>query len=204
MTDVRPCGDRAVLVEYDDLDEVVAAYDRLVAAPPDGVVDIVPAARTILLHLDPAVTDVRSVAGTVETLDVHAVAQRGGDHVEVPVIYDGEDLPEVAALTGLSEADVVAVHTGQEWTVAFCGFAPGFGYLVGEDDRLRVGRRTTPRTKVPAGAVALAGEFSGVYPRESPGGWQLIGRTDLPTWDLDRTPPALLAPGTRVRFREAG
>jgi KipI family sensor histidine kinase inhibitor len=120
--------------------------------------------------------------------------------VEIPVCYDGEDLAEVGELTGLGADGVVEAHTGQTWTVAFAGFAPGFGYLVGEDDRLHVPRRTTPRTKVPAGAVGLAGEFSGVYPRESPGGWQLIGSTRLPMWDLDRDPPALLQPGLRVRF----
>jgi KipI family sensor histidine kinase inhibitor len=108
----------------------------------------------------------------------------------------------VAGLTGLSPEDVVAAHTGQTWRVAFAGFAPGFGYLVGEDDRLHVPRRDEARTRVPAGAVALAGEYAGVYPRTSPGGWQLIGRTDLVLFDPDRDPPALLRPGTRVRFVE--
>jgi KipI family sensor histidine kinase inhibitor len=122
--------------------------------------------------------------------------------VEVPVTYDGEDLAEVGELTGLGERGVVEAHTAQEWTVAFCGFSPGFGYLVGTDDRLHVPRRSTPRTRVPAGAVALAGEFAGVYPRESPGGWQLIGHTGLRAWDIDRDPPALLLPGVRVRFVE--
>jgi KipI family sensor histidine kinase inhibitor len=120
--------------------------------------------------------------------------------IEIPVHYDGADLAEVGELTGLGERGVVEAHTGQTWTVAFAGFAPGFGYLVGEDDRLHVPRRSTPRTKVPPGAVGLAGEFSGVYPRESPGGWQLIGRTELRMWDLDRDPPALLQPGMHVRF----
>ena len=117
--------------------------------------------------------------------------------------YDGEDLAEVGRLTGLGERGVVEAHTGQTWTVAFAGFSPGFGYLIGQDDRLHVPRRDNPRTKVPAGSVGLAGEFSGVYPRESPGGWQLLGRTDLAMWDLDRDPPALLHPGVRVRFVES-
>ncbi|MFD0777089.1 allophanate hydrolase subunit 1, partial [Streptomonospora algeriensis] len=122
--------------------------------------------------------------------------------LEVPVQYDGRDLADIAALTGLSEREVVLAHTGAEWTVAFCGFAPGFGYLVCDDPRLRVPRRSEARARVPAGAVALAGEFSGIYPRASPGGWQLLGTTELVTWNLDRDPPALLRPGVRVRFRE--
>ena len=114
--------------------------------------------------------------------------------------YDGPDLSDVARHTGLSEEEVVEAHTGTPWRVAFGGFAPGFGYLAGGDERLRVPRRDSARTAVPAGAVALADRFSGVYPRESPGGWQLIGTTDLPMWDLDRDPPALLRPGVPVRF----
>ncbi|MET0315460.1 MAG: allophanate hydrolase subunit 1, partial [Rhodococcus fascians] len=124
------------------------------------------------------------------------------DTVVVAVTYDGEDLSDVAEATGLTVAEVVRAHTEQTWTVAFGGFAPGFGYLVGQDDRLTVPRRTTPRTTVPAGSVGLAGEFSGVYPRSSPGGWQLIGRTDAVLWDVERDPPALLRPGVTVRFEQ--
>ncbi|WP_162794848.1 5-oxoprolinase subunit B family protein, partial [Nonomuraea lactucae] len=127
---------------------------------------------------------------------------RAGE-VEIPVVYDGADLADVAALSGLSEREVVAAHTGTPWTVAFCGFAPGFGYLVGGDPRLVVPRRAESRVRVPAGSVALAAEFSAVYPRESPGGWQLIGRTRVAVWDLAADPPALLRPGIRVRFTEA-
>ena len=118
--------------------------------------------------------------------------------------YDGPDLAEVARLTGLDESEVVAAHTGTPWRIAFGGFAPGFAYLTGGDERLRVPRRDEPRTTVPAGAVGLAGEFSGVYPRPSPGGWQLIGSTEARLWDPDRDPPALLEPGGWVRFVEAG
>ena len=114
--------------------------------------------------------------------------------------YDGADLAEVAAMTGLDPAEVVRAHTSTLWRVAFGGFVPGFGYLVGGDPRLHVPRRESPRTRVPAGSVALAGEFTGVYPRASPGGWQLIGTTDAVLWDPDRSPPAVLTPGTRVRF----
>jgi KipI family sensor histidine kinase inhibitor len=123
--------------------------------------------------------------------------------VELPVRYDGEDLDEVADLLGLTRADVIALHTSSDWRVAFCGFAPGFAYLVTDHDRLRVPRRASPRPSVPAGSVGLAGEFSGVYPRSSPGGWQLIGSTDAVLWDPSASRPALLAPGTRVRFVEA-
>jgi KipI family sensor histidine kinase inhibitor len=111
----------------------------------------------------------------------------------------------VARLTGMTPDEVVAAHTGTLWQVGFGGFAPGFAYLIGGDERLNVPRQSEPRTRVPAGSVALAGEFSGVYPRESPGGWQLIGRTSENTadlWDVDRDPPALLRPGMWVQFRE--
>jgi KipI family sensor histidine kinase inhibitor len=200
--DLRPCGEHALLVEVGDLDEVLALYASLDEDPVPGVVDMVPAARALVLHLDPEVTDVRQVAGAVRAVEVRRGSRPAAGHLEVPVVYDGSDLADVARLTGLTEREVVAVHTGQEWTVAFCGFAPGFGYLVGEDDRLSVPRRENPRTRVPPGAVGLAGEFSGVYPRESPGGWQLIGRTELVAWDITRDPPALLTPGVRVRFVE--
>jgi len=122
----------------------------------------------------------------------------------VPVHYDGPDLEAVAAHTGLTPAEVVSAHTGMPWRVAFGGFVPGFAYLVGGDPRLVVPRRESPRARVPAGAVGLAGEFSGVYPRASPGGWQLVGTTDLVLWDVDRDPPALLRPGVVVRFVEVG
>jgi KipI family sensor histidine kinase inhibitor len=198
-----PCAEAGLLVELADLEEVLALYAELDEAQPDGVVDMVPAARTLLLTLDPAVTDVARVSAAVRACTPRPGVRPDAGHLEVPVVYDGADLAEVSSLTGLTEREVVAAHTGQEWTVAFCGFAPGFGYLVGQDDRLHVPRRSNPRTKVPPGAVGLAGEFSGVYPRESPGGWQLLGHTPLVVWDLDRDPPALLAPGVRVHFVEA-
>lgn len=198
-----PCGDTGLLVELGDLDDVLALYAELVDAPPEGVVDLVPAARTLMLRLDPTRTDADLVGRAVRAVEPQPGNRPDSGHLDVPVVYDGEDLAEVGRLTGLGERGVVEAHTSQEWTVAFCGFAPGFGYLVGTDDRLTVPRRSVPRTRVPARAVALAGEFSGVYPRESPGGWQLIGHTTLQPWDLDRDPPALLVPGLRVRFVEA-
>ncbi|MEN3539686.1 allophanate hydrolase subunit 1 [Microbispora sp. ZYX-F-249] len=195
------CGEHAVLVELDRLEEVVALYDALAADPPPGVVGIVPAARTVLVRFEPPARH-----AMVESA-ILAVRPAGGrrataDEVVIPVVYDGADLADVAALTGLTEREVVAVHTGTLWTVAFCGFAPGFGYLIGGGPRLAVPRRPESRVRVPTGAVGLAGEFSGVYPRESPGGWQLIGRTETAVWDIAADPPALLRPGVRVRFTE--
>lgn len=198
-----PCGDSGLLVELADLDDVLALYAELVDAPPEGVVDLVPAARTLMLRIDPTRSDPSRVGQAVSAVEPRRGNRPDAGRVEVPVAYDGEDLAEVGRLTGLGERGVVEAHTAQEWTVAFCGFAPGFGYLVGTDERLSVPRRSVPRTRVPARAVALAGEFSGVYPRESPGGWQLIGHTTVQPWDLDRDPPALLVPGVRVRFVEA-
>lgn len=198
-----PCGDVGLLVELADLDEVLAMYAELDQAQPEGVVDMVPAARTLLLTLDPAVTTPSAVAKVVREATLRPGARPHAGDIEVPVTYDGPDLGEVASLTGMSECEVIAAHTEQEWTVAFCGFAPGFGYMVRSDERLTVPRRTDPRTKVPPGSVAVAGGFSSVYPRESPGGWQLIGRTDVVPWDLARDPPALFSPGVRVRFVEA-
>jgi KipI family sensor histidine kinase inhibitor len=197
---VLPSGSAAVLVELDDLDEVLALHAALAAEPPPGVLDIVPAARTVLLVLDPARTSPAAVEEAVRRTTPRPSSARAADVVELPVRYDGEDLGELAGLLGIGPAELVRRHTGEEWTVAFCGFAPGFGYLVQPGGRWDVPRRGTPRTAVPPGSVALAGEFSGVYPRESPGGWQLIGRTDVAVFDLDRDPAALLRPGVRVRF----
>lgn len=198
-----PCGETGLLVEVDDLDGVLALYAELVDDPPEGVVDLVPAARTLMIRLDPDRTQPELVAAAVRAVRPRGSARSESGLLEIPVTYDGEDLAEVGELTGLGERGVVEAHTGQEWTVAFCGFAPGFGYLVGAEDLLHVPRRRNPRTRVPSRSVALAGAFTSVYPRESPGGWQLIGRTDIEPWDLDRDPPALMQPGTRVRFVEA-
>jgi KipI family sensor histidine kinase inhibitor len=193
-----PYGAGAVLLECADLAETQRlrpAIEQRFAA----VTEIVPGARTLLLRLDRPL----STAERQDLLDLpgtEATAAAEQEPVTLSVDYSGPDLPEVAERTGMSTDEVVATHTGQVWTVAFCGFAPGFGYLVGEHERLDVPRRDRPRTTVPAGAVGLAGAFSGVYPRSGPGGWQLIGRTDATLWDLDRDPPALLRPGGRVRF----
>ena len=204
---IRPAGPRAVLVDCDDLAQAMVLHRALAADRPVGVVDLVPAARTVLVTFDEVTTGRDRLARRIrEELDRPSTpvgpATRPGDVVEIGVVYDGADLAEVAARTGLTTAEVVRRHTGGSYVVAFCGFSPGFGYLVGADPALTVPRRASPRPRVPAGSVALAGEFTGVYPRAGPGGWQLIGRTTAPLWDLDRDAPALLVPGRRVRFQE--
>jgi KipI family sensor histidine kinase inhibitor len=198
-----PSGSTALLVELDSLEDVLALYAALAEDTPDGVVDVVPAARTVLLVTDPARTTLAAVADAVRRTTPRPDARAAGDTVGLPVHYDGEDLAEAADLLSLTTEELVQRHTGTEWTVAFCGFSPGFGYLVQPGAGWDVPRRSTPRTRVPPGSVALAGEFSGVYPRESPGGWQLIGRTDVAVFDVARDPAALLRPGVRVRFAAA-
>src|SRR6478735_9169052 len=201
-------GDRALLLEFDGTAEVLAWTDTLRAADLLGVVDIVPAARTILLKLAgsryqaPTRQRLRQVRLSEDALAESAAPADGDADIVIDATYDGEDLDEVARLTGLAPQEIVAAHTGRPWRVGFSGFAPGFAYLVGGDERLAVPRRSDPRTKVPVGSVGLAGEFSGIYPRESPGGWQLIGRTSAVLWDVDRENPALLTPGLWVQFRE--
>ena len=202
--ELLPYGDRALLVELDSTEAALAYAAALRSRPDAAVGEIVPAARTVLVVAgdDAAVGDLRQVLLGV-SLKHDPAGLEEAPTVEIPVTYDGQDLADVARLTGLSEEEVVAAHTGQTWRVAFGGFAPGFGYLLGEDDRLHVPRRAQSRTEVPPGSVGLAGEYSGIYPRTSPGGWQLIGHTDVRLWDLERDPPALLAPGVRVSFVRA-
>lgn len=200
-------GDRALLLEFDSAAKVLAWTDTLRAAELQGVVDLVPAARTVLVKLAgsqyqaPTHQRIGRLRLSEDALADSAAPADGEADVVIDVVYDGEDLDEVARLTGLTADEVVAAHTGRPWRVGFSGFAPGFGYLVGGDERLVVPRRSDPRTKVPVGAVGLAGEFSGIYPRESPGGWQLIGRTSAVLWDVDRDNPALLTPGMWVQFQ---
>lgn len=197
-------GASGVLVELDNLEQVIGLHAALRRTPPAGTLDLVPAARTVLVVFDGSATTADRVAADVRRTEIGPAGERGGSLVELPVVYDGEDLHDVAKMTGLTEREVVARHQQPQYRVAFCGFAPGFAYIAGGDPALRVPRRDTPRTSVPAGSVGLADEFTGVYPRDMPGGWQLIGRTDVALWRLDREPPALLPPGTRVRFVERG
>jgi 5-oxoprolinase (ATP-hydrolysing) subunit B len=195
---VRPYGDAAVLVEVDDPNAILGLRDALTDVA--GVDELVPGARTLLIRFDARATSPSLLADAVTAAEHGPVRQHDGGHVDVDVHYDGADLDDVAAAAGCSVHAVIERHTASEYTVAFCGFAPGFAYLTGLDPSLHVARMPSPRTSVPAGSVAIAGEFTGVYPRSSPGGWRLLGRTDAPLWDLDRTPPALLTPGTTVRF----
>jgi KipI family sensor histidine kinase inhibitor len=199
----RPMGRTALLLEVADDGEVAALLRELTERRRSGalgpVEEIVPAARTVLLD---GVADPQALLRRLADLRLDPPAPGAGPLVEVPTVYDGADLAEVAALWGVDEAEAVRIHTGCEYRVAFCGFSPGFAYLTGLPETLAVPRRATPRTRVPAGSVALAGPYTGVYPGASPGGWQLIGRTGLPLWDPGQEPPALLSPGTRVRFTE--
>ncbi len=208
---VHDYGDQALLLEFGSTAEVLAWTEALNEAGLPGVLDIVPASRTVLIKLAgpryqaPTRQRLGKLRVTAE-IRSHATAPFDGRaDIEIDVVYDGADLDEVARLTGMTPDQVVAAHTGTQWRVGFGGFAPGFAYLIGGigvAERLNVPRQSEPRTRVPAGSVALAGEFSGVYPRESPGGWQLIGRTEAELWDVDRDPPALLRPGMWVQFRE--
>jgi KipI family sensor histidine kinase inhibitor len=194
---------RHLLVECEDLTATMALHRSLEAAGLPGVVELVPAARTVLISFDPRRTGAEALEEAIRGLERTDSSTGEAREVTIDVRYDGEDLAEVAELLSVSPAEVIARHQAATWQVAFAGFAPGFGYLAGDDELFDVPRRSSPRTRVPIGAVALAGEFTGVYPRSSPGGWQLIGRTEARLWDLDRQPPALFVPGTIVRFVEA-
>ncbi|MFD0485694.1 5-oxoprolinase/urea amidolyase family protein [Kineococcus sp. GCM10028916] len=197
-----PCGSDGLLVEVADLDEALALHASLTAGPPPGTTELVPAARTVLIRFQPLLTSAATLAAAVRDRSLPRGATATGTLVEIPVHYDGEDLAEVARTCGIDVPDLVRRHTAATWTVAFTGFAPGFAYLAGDDPVLDVPRRGTPRTTIPAGSVALAGRFGGIYPRASPGGWRLLGRTSATMWDVERAEPALLRPGMRVRFVE--
>lgn len=196
-----PMGERAVLAEVAGLSAVLTLHAALAADPPAGIDDLVPAARTVLVVFDPDRIAPPAVAAWILAAARSAPdAVAPGPLVEVPVRYDGADLDATAALLGISVPSLVARHAAAQWTVAFTGFAPGFAYLVSDDWGLDVARLPEPRTRVPAGAVGLAGGFSGAYPRETPGGWRLIGTTDAVLFDPDAADPVLLPPRSRVRF----
>ncbi|MBX9471751.1 5-oxoprolinase subunit B family protein [Microcella sp.] len=199
-----PCGDRALLAEFDTLECALAAQMTWSAAAHAGIVELVPGARTVLVRIDPIVT---GLGATEQWLTAHLPADAesrvpsSGSMITVPVSYDGDDLAVVAEVWGCSLDAVAARHAATEWVCAFIGFTPGFGYLTPVDaDLPALPRRATSRAAVPPGSVALAAEYCGIYPRESPGGWQLIGRTAVSLWDAERDSPALVTPGTRVRF----
>jgi KipI family sensor histidine kinase inhibitor len=202
---LRPAGPRAILVEFDNPALVRDFHAEARRRRADGrlaaTVELVPSARTLLLdELD----DQAAVARDLRTWRPEPAATANPREVLIPTVYDGPDLADVAAHWDVDVADVRRIHSELVHEVAFIGFSPGFAYITGIPEELRLPRRTTPRTRVPAGSVAVADGFTGVYPRESPGGWQLLGRTTVAMWDQDRDPPSLLAAGDRVRFVDAG
>ncbi|WOF21758.1 urea amidolyase family protein [Microbacterium betulae] len=202
MRRVLTASDRALLVEEKDLDATMRLHAALAAAGLAGVTELVPAARTVLVRFDPLRTTASALRRALEAIPLAERDPAAASDVVIGVRYGGEDLADVAADLGVTAEELVARHAAATWRVAFTGFAPGFGYLVGDDPLFDVPRRASPRTSVPPGSVALAGPYSGVYPRASPGGWRLIGRTDAVLWDLERDPPALLVPGAVVRFAD--
>jgi KipI family sensor histidine kinase inhibitor len=203
MTRFLPVNLDALLVELDDLPQTLALLASLQDEPIAGIEELVPAARTILVRFRPSGITQQALVTAIGARRLDRQVERASTRVEIEVDYNGEDLDEVAQMLGIAREEVIARHTGTDYTVAFTGFAPGFAYLSGGDPSLDVPRRKTPRTQVPAGAVALAGQFSAVYPQASPGGWQLLGVTKTPMWDLGREVPALLQPGFRVGFVDA-
>lgn len=196
-------GTDGLLIELADMEQALALFDQLLATPLAGVGEVVPAARTVLVRFDPLLTSVAQLREQLTSVDLSKRSVLSGETFDIPVIYDGEDIAEVAALLGWSIPELIQRHTAAVYTVAFTGFAPGFAYMSCSDPAFDVPRRSSPRVRIPAGSVALAGRFGGIYPSDSPGGWQLLGRTTIPMWDLSRVRPALLVPGDRVRFREA-
>ena len=201
----RPVGATALLVEVDGPDEVRALHAELLRRRAGGgvppIADVVPGLCTVLLD---GVADPGGLARAMDGWHVPAVDPVDGPLVEIPIVYNGADLEHVAEQWGMRIDDAVSAHAAIEFRVAFLGFAPGFAYLTGLPEQLRVPRLPTPRPSVPAGAVGLADRFCGIYPRATPGGWQLVGRTELVLWDATRPEPALLAPGVRVRFVAVG
>jgi KipI family sensor histidine kinase inhibitor len=195
---VLPAGPDALLVELADAADVPLLYADL--RREMRCRDVVPGARTVLLD---GVDDLEAARSYLGFWSPSGLADGSeGGLVELPTTYDGEDLDDVARRWDMTRAEAVATHTGTTFTVAFVGFAPGFAYCTGLPLELAVPRLDRPRPRVPAGAVGVAGEYTAAYPTASPGGWRLLGRTTARLWDAARDEPALLAPGTRVRFVE--
>lgn len=201
-----------MLVELDSADEAAALHARLAALPDDGavhgLVETMPGLRTLLVRFDPALTDRSRLVRRLDEVWSAAAANgiaadEPGDEVSLRLDYSGPDLDDVAQHTGLTPAKVIAAHQARRYRVVLIGMAPGFYFLAGGDPQLRVPRRSSPRVDVPKGAVGLAGEFTGIYPRSGPGGWQLIGRAVDDLWHPTRLPAALLSPGTSIRFAAA-
>jgi KipI family sensor histidine kinase inhibitor len=203
---LMPAGTAAVLAEVADLEEMMALYRGLQQARDTpgghGITELVPAVRTVLIEFDPAITTARRVAELAAEQSLTAVPDDAGDVVTIQAVYDGPDLDATCEALGMTRAAFVLWHTEVRWRVAFTGFAPGFGYLVSPGHTVSIPRLREPRTKVPAGSIAMADVFTGIYPTESPGGWRIVGRTDHLLFDVDRPQPVTLTPGTAVRFEE--
>lgn len=201
---IRAYGRAALLIELDTLDTVLGVLAGIRCDPPSWLVDAVPGARTLLVRVDVGTSTLAAAATEIRRRGTRGQtgAPPAGTGITVRVTYDGIDLPAVAEHVGCTPTEIVQRHAAASYVVAFIGFAPGFYFLAGGHDSLRVPRRPSPRTSVPRGAVALAGEFTGIYPRTGPGGWQVIGHTPDEPWDPVRTPAALLTPNTTVRFVE--
>ena len=207
----QPLGDSAVLVTLsknitpETTDRVLAIDQAVRAAQIEGVVDCVPAYTSLLVKYDPAKIEFENLTKKIQSIKVQSrdAYKTESRRVEIPVRYGGDqgpDLENVAGLTGLTTAEVIHLHSSAEYTVCFIGFLPGFPYLSGMDPRLAAPRLATPRQLVPAGSVGIAGSQTGIYPLDSPGGWQIIGRTPLTIFDPHREPPVLLKAGDRVKF----
>jgi KipI family sensor histidine kinase inhibitor len=206
----QPIGDSALLVTFGErvdlaVNRQALSLARLLAASPlPGLGEAVPGYATLLVHYDPLLLDYHHLEDLVrQHLSAGEVLALEPRRVEVPVVYGGEagpDLGFVAGHAGLSEAEVVRIHSGRDYPVFMMGFTPGFPYLGGMDPAIAAPRLATPRTRVPAGSVGIAGEQTGIYPLDSPGGWRIIGRTALSLFDPSREPPFLLAPGDLVRY----
>lgn len=196
-----PAGSDCFLVELADLEATLTLLDALLADMPEGVIEAIPAAQTIMVRFDPLVTDRGRLTALISRLDLTKRSSRQGELFEIPVTYDGEDLGDVAEILGWTVDEVIRRHREATYTVAFTGFAPGFAYMTCDDPGFDVPRRKSPRVRIPAGSVAIAGKFGGIYPSDTPGGWQLLGSTPLRMWDPTRARAALLSPGDRVRFR---
>jgi KipI family sensor histidine kinase inhibitor len=198
---LSPVGADSLLVDLDTPEEAQAWHARILNHRSAGTLvpvrEIVPGEKTVLLY---GISDADAMAAQLRQWSVPPLTADSGPLIEIPVRYDGADLPTVADLWGVTQDDVARIHSATHYRVAFCGFAPGFAYMLGLEERCHVPRKAEPRTCVPAGSVALAGPYTGIYPRASPGGWQLIGTTDVRLWDMERAPAAMLSPGTRVRF----
>lgn len=206
MTRVVSFGEAAFLVELEQrIDPAVAAQARSIADAweAEGHGPGLPTYAAALLRFDPLALDADSAEAAAKRIAKSAMgspATRPGKLVEIPTRYDGEDLEEVARMSGLSVAELIAAHTGREHHAYFVGFVPGFAYLGSTDPRIVAPRRPSPRPRVPSGAVAVADGQTGVYPSPTPGGWRLLGSTDVRMFDVQRDPPALIRSGDRVRF----